>query len=144
MSKVAGVLSAEIVRLSRREVRQQTKTLQKMSASYRRDIASLKRRLAELERQVKQAGKSTQIASVLQASESTDRPMRFVVKGFVSLRKRLGLSARQFGTLLNVSEQSIYNWESGKTVPRRSQLPMIARARGMGKLEALAAIESAK
>jgi DNA-binding XRE family transcriptional regulator len=38
--------------------------------------------------------------------------MRFVAKGFKSLRQRLGFSAAQIGKLLGVSEQSIYNWES--------------------------------
>jgi len=42
------------------------------------------------------------------------------------------------GTLLGVSAQSIYHWETGKTKPRQSQLAAIAAVRKMGKREAMA------
>ena len=39
------------------------------------------------------------------------------------------------GKLLEVSEQSIYNWETKTAVPRRSMLPRIAQLRGKSKRE---------
>ena len=69
--------------------------------------------------------------------------MRFVAKGLRSLRTRLGLSAGDFGTLAGVSGQSIYNWESGKAVPRKSQLAALASLRALGKREAAARLEAA-
>lgn len=54
------------------------------------------------------------------------------------MRKKLGLSAADFGKLAGASAQSIYSWEAGKTVPRKSQQATIAGLRGMGKKEAKA------
>ena len=51
-------------------------------------------------------------------------------------RERLGLSAEDFGKLLGVSAQSIYNWEHEKARPRAEQLGKVATLRGIGKREA--------
>ena len=61
--------------------------------------------------------------------------------GLASHRKRLGLSAADFGKLLGVSGQSIYKWEPGEVKPRRAQLEAIAAIRTLGKREALARLE---
>lgn len=135
MPNIGALLKEEIVRLSRRENRKQTAALQKASAAYRHEFAAMKRRIAALEGALKQAQKSNVRATSSKESTPTTS-MRFVAKGFRSLRHRLGLSAAQIGKLLGVSEQSIYNWETKKAVPRRSQLPAIAELRGLGKREA--------
>jgi DNA-binding transcriptional regulator YiaG len=136
------LLKEEIVRLSRRENRKQTATLQKTSAAYRREFAAMKRRLAVLERAFKQTEKTIARAAPAKESAPESASMRFVAKGFKTLRQRLGLSAAQLGKLLGVSEQSIYNWESKKAVPRRSQLPAIAELRGLGKREAMSRLSA--
>jgi len=41
-----------------------------------------------------------------------------------------------------VSDQSIYNWELKKTVPRREQLIAIATVRSLGRREVLARLEA--
>ena len=69
-----------------------------------------------------------------QAGASSDR-RRFSAKGFASLRRRLGVSAREFGLLVGASAQSIYNWDVGKTRPRARHLAAVAVLRGMGKHE---------
>ncbi len=56
-------------------------------------------------------------------------------------RERLGLSADDFGKLLGVSAQSIYNWEHEKARPRAEQLSKVAALRGIGKREAKARLE---
>jgi len=58
--------------------------------------------------------------------------------GFATLRKKLGLTANEMGTLIGVSGQSIYKWEQGKAKPRASQLQAIAVARKMGKRDVAA------
>ena len=66
-----------------------------------------------------------------------------MAKGFRSLRTRLGLSAAELATLLDVSPQSVYNWEHQKSVPRASQVASIAALRTMGKKEARLRLEAA-
>ena len=52
MPNITTVLKEEILRLSRKEIRNQTSVLKKMSAQYRRDIAEMKRRMSELQRKI--------------------------------------------------------------------------------------------
>ncbi len=65
-----------------------------------------------------------------------------IIAAVLALRQKLGLSAKDMGTLLGASGLSVYKWESGKVKPRAKQLPAIAALRGIGKKEALARLES--
>lgn len=140
MPNIANVLREEIVRISRREIKKQTAVLQRSSAQYRRDIAALKREVVQLQRALKQQHRSSQTAAPA-AKEIDAGSMRFVAKGFRTLRYRLGLSASQMGKLLGVSEQSVYNWETKVATPRRLHLPAIAHLRSLGKRDALRLLE---
>ena len=53
-----------------------------------------------------------------------------------------GLSAEDFGRLLGVSSQAIYNWEQGTARPRPAMLDKFAALRSIGKREALARLKS--
>ena len=66
---------------------------------------------------------------------------RFSATRFASQRRKLGLSAADFGALLGVSGQSVYKWEHGEARPRARQLEAIAELRGIGKREAAARLE---
>lgn len=134
MPNIGSVLKVEITRLARKEIKSQVDPLKKANVGYRRDIAELKRQMASLERALKNVGKDEPKA--LQRSEGA--ATRFSAKGLKSMRKRLGLSAADFGKLTGASAQSIYSWETGKTVPRKSQQSVLASLRGIGKKEALA------
>ncbi|MDR0184212.1 helix-turn-helix domain-containing protein [Lysobacter arvi] len=141
MPNLGTVLKAEISRLARKEVRAEVETLRKASGTYRREIAELKRQVAQLQRLVKQASK-TRPAPATASEENDTARHRFSAKGLQSLRTKLGLSAADFGKLAGVSGQSIYHWEQGKSVPRKSQLPKLAGLRGLGKKEARARLDS--
>ena len=135
MTSLGSVLKSEITRLARKEIRAQVDPLKKVNSAHRRDIAELKRQVAMLSRQAKAASKAS---SKVPQENSETSPTRFVAKGLRSLRARLGLSAADFGKLAGASGQSVYNWESGKTVPRKSQLAVLAELRSLGKREAQA------
>ena len=133
MPNIALILRDEIMRISRRENKKQIAVLLRSSASYRRDIARIKRELQSLQREVKTL-RDRKNEAVVPPNEKIKS--RFVAKGFRSLRRRLGLTAGQMAKLLQVSPQSIYNWETKIATPRVAQLPAIARLRSMGKREA--------
>jgi DNA-binding transcriptional regulator YiaG len=137
MTTFANQLKAEITRIAKKAGRAETAALKKAASSYRSDISALKKRISELEtalhKLAKQAGKP------VKAHTADDKEkLRFRVDGFLTLRKKLGLSANEMGQLLGVSGQSIYKWEQGKAKPRASQLPAISAARKMGKKEVAA------
>ena len=136
MPNIGAVLREEISRLSRRESRSQVDTTKKATAQHRRDIAVLKRQVAQLQRQVALLSRKVLGAPPAVSSGPTAKRVRFVAKGLRSQRNRLGLSQTDLGTLLGVSAQSIYNWESESARPRNEQLAKLAALRGIGKREA--------
>jgi DNA-binding transcriptional regulator YiaG len=89
---------------------------------------------------VRQSAK--QAAIPRNTTTSDEKQTRFVAKGLVSLRKRLGLSASDLARLIGVSMQSVYNWERKKATPRREQVAAIAALRGIGKREALQRLDN--
>jgi DNA-binding transcriptional regulator YiaG len=120
-------------------VRAQTEDFKKSSAQYRAHIAALRRRVDDLERQLRRVGKAAARDSAAPASdEEAGTPRRFSAARLASQRKKLGLSAADFATLLGVSGQSVYKWEHGEARPRARQLEAIAELRGIGKREAAA------
>ena len=141
MSNIATLLKAEISRISRREIRTQVQPLRRASTSYRREIAALKREVQNLRRQTNLLAKQTAKPAEPVGAEGFTSPLRFVAKGLRSLRTRLGLSAPDLARLLGVSDQSIYNWELKKAVPRKEQLAALATIRSLGKREVLARLE---
>ncbi len=139
MTTFANQLKAEIARIAKKSGKFETADLKKSSAKYRSEIAELKRRISALESAISRVSKQAGKASKVGASASEDKEkLRFRQDGFITLRKKLGLSANEMGQLLGVSGQSIYKWEQGKAKPRASQLPAIAAARKMGKKEVMA------
>lgn len=138
MPNIATILKSEISRIARKEVRTETQDFKKASAQYRSHIASLRKRIDQLERDLKRT-KKTVIAKPAQRpaeSESDGVQRRFSATRLAATRKKLGLSAADFATLVGVSGLSIYNWESGKARPRQQQLDALASVRGLGKREA--------
>ena len=138
MPNVGALLKQEMARIARKESRAEVRGAKRASAQLRRSIAILRRQVSNLERQV-----------LLLQRRMLDRPpastppmdakgLRFVAKGLKSQRNRLGLSAADYGKLVGVSAQSVYNWEQGNANPRPEQLKMIAAVRAMGKREAQA------
>ena len=140
MPNIAQVLKEEIARLARKELRSNTESLKRAVTSYRSEIAALKRRVEQLERQAKRTAKASKVERA--EVEQTDGQHRWRAAGFAQHRKRLGLSASDFGNLLGVSALSVYKWESGQVRPREKYLPAIANLRKIGKREAKERLEA--
>ncbi len=142
MPNLATVMKDEIQRLARKEIRSETAVLKRQSAQHRRDIAALKRENAELKRTVeflkKREAKRIPAADVKKVK---DKQVRFSPKWLKTHREKLGLSAADYAKLIDVSPLSIYNWEQGKTTPRRKQVEALASVRTLGKREAQQRLE---
>lgn len=140
MPNIASALKAEISRIARKELRADVEPLRKASAHYRSAIAALKRQIADLERRIKRAPKVERSAPT---EGEAGRQIRFSAERLKDHRAKLGLSAKDYGTLVGVSGLTIYKWEGGNTRPRASQLPGIAAVRALGKREAEARLAEA-
>ena len=140
MPNIAQALKSEIGRLARRELRAETDSLKKAVVAYRKEIAALKRRMEVLERQQKRVVKA--IPNKVPEESESDMNLRFRAAGFAQHRKRLGLSAREMGLLLDASPLSVYKWETGQARPRAKHLIAIANVRKMGKRDAAKRLEA--
>lgn len=134
MPKLGDVLKSEISRLSKREGRLLVGPLRSVMNTQRKQLAILKRQVQQLQQQIATLQRKSPVLDTPKLEVASDRS-RFSAKGFKSLRGRLGLSAEEFGRLINVSAQTVYKWENEKASPRRKQIPLIAALRKTGKRE---------
>jgi len=145
MADLAGALKEEIRRLARKEIKAETGATKQAVAQYRREIAKLKRQVQDQQKKV--AFLETQERKRLEEPQAAEEPgegIRFSARSVKSQRERLGLSAANYAKLVGVSPLTIYNWEHGKSRPRKEQLAALAAVRGIGKREALARLELLK
>jgi DNA-binding transcriptional regulator YiaG len=136
MPTIATLLKSEITRIARKQVREQTQPLKKAIAPYRSEITALKRRAQALEQQIRKLGRAK--AHARPAKEESETAHRFSAKGMARNRQRLGLSAADFGKLIDASALSVYKWEKGEVRPREKHVQAIASIRSIGKKEAAA------
>jgi DNA-binding transcriptional regulator YiaG len=143
MPNVAVVLRDEIRRLARKEIRTMVGSTQKAVAQYRREITRLKRLLSKQEKNVSRLQK--QVSERQESPGSDEEPLegvRFSARSVKAQRRRLGLSAADYGRLIGVTSLTVYNWESGKSRPRQAQLANLVAVRGIGKREAAERLSS--
>ena len=111
MPNFAQSIKNEIIRLARIEIKSQTLSLRKSSAQHRKEIAELKRQVAEIKTEVKRLVKLCGGGISQQKSQDETVTHRFSAKNVIAQRKRLGISANDFGKLVGVSAVTIYSWE---------------------------------
>lgn len=140
MQTFAAALKDEIRRLARKEIRAQMSAIKRAVGQFRHDIARLKRQLAACQRQLSRPGVDAARSATERAShaDATQPRTRFSARSVRAQRKRLKLSAAEFGQLVSVSGQTIYQWEQGKSRPRKSQFAALVALRSTRRREALA------
>lgn len=137
MTTYAAVFKDSVRRLARKEIKAENKILKRAVARFRHDIADLKRTIAGLQKQI-QRGPVIKQAKI---SDADLDGVRFSAKSIRSQRKRLGLSAADFGKLVGASALTVYHWEQGKAKPRREKMVGIVAVRKLGRREAQARLE---
>lgn len=145
MSNINKILGTEIRRLARKEVRAETRTLRKTCAELRKTCAALKRRTLKIESENRKLCLLAAKCSKAEVTESAEAPAgRLTAKTAKSLRAKLGLSQEDFGKLVGVSGQTIYQWErkGGKVSFRNKVKAKLLELRGVGRREAKARLEA--
>jgi DNA-binding transcriptional regulator YiaG len=141
MPDIAAVLKQEILRLARKEVRSQVRGFRTASVQHRKDVAALKRRLSEMQHAITVLEKQISGGAGSRAATVAAAGARFSAKGLRSHRRKLGLSAADYGKLIGVTGWSVYGWEHGKARPRKQQLAALIAIRGLGKRDAKARLK---
>ncbi len=141
MPNIAAILKQEITRLARKETRSLTKSSYRAIVQFRRDIAELKRRNSKAEAAIARLERLIGEAGAPKPAEAGIGKVRFTVRSVRSQRKRLGISAADYGKLIGVTGHTVYKWEHGDSKPRTAQLAALSALRGLGKREAKQRLE---
>lgn len=139
MSKLGSVLKDEIARVARKEAKALFDPLKKQVSAQRGIINDLRQQLAERTKQLQVVVREMARGAGTAPHTSPAKPSGsdFSAKGFVALRKRLKLTQEGMAKVLEVSPQTIYNWERG-TKPKEKYQPRIAKLQAMSENQAAA------
>ena len=82
-------------------------------------------------------------AMLAMAFQHTAQPQhaKEILAEILARRERLKLSAEAYGRLMGVSGLTIYQWEYGRSRPRKGMLAKLVAARDIGRREALHRLE---
>ena len=146
MPNIAVVLKEEICRLAKKEIKANTSSTKGAVAQFRRDIAKLKRLTQAQQKEIAhlKAQERKRLGQPHTNGEEELEGVRFSARSAKAQRERLGLSQQAYAKLVGVSSMTIYNWESGKSRPRKEQFAALVAVRGIGKREAMAKLEAMK
>jgi len=140
MPNIAQVLKAEISRISKREAKLLTSTTRTTAIRLKKTVADLKNRLALLEKEVKRLNVIViNLASTQPAPAEAPEGRAWITgQGVKALRRKTGLSQKEFGMLTGVSPRAVTLWESqtGMLKLRDATKKAIMAVRGIGKAEA--------
>jgi DNA-binding transcriptional regulator YiaG len=136
MANFATALKEEICRLARREIKAQSTSTRQAIVQYRHEILRLKRMLRDQQRRVDVLEQKKSKSSDGRSNHGRLAGLRFSTRSVKAQRRRLGLSAEDYGRLIGVSGLTIYNWEHGRARPRAAQFEALAAVRGITRSEA--------
>ena len=146
MPDVARVLREEVQRLAKRQVKAGLAPIKRDTVRLKKNVADLRRELTALTRTGRELlARVTAVVATRQTEVATERAatLRPTSKSLARLRRRLGLTQVEFGSLLGVSGQAVLNWErKGSRVRMRSaNLAALAGIQRIGKREARRRLE---
>ncbi len=143
MPDIASVLKEEMRRLARSEVKKEIAPLKKRIQALRKTIAQQREHTAKLEKKISQAAgraaKTPDVAAPIAGEQVSSA--RITVASIRAQRKRLRLSQREMGLLLDVSSMAISRWELGQAKPRGKNRDAFIVLRGMGRPQAKERLE---
>jgi DNA-binding transcriptional regulator YiaG len=148
MPNIAKILKEEIARIARKEARSAVAPVRKSVPQIKRSVADLKRRMAAAEKMAKllqRALAQLQAAAPAPAPAEAGRT-RLTAKGIRSLRRKLKLSQNKFATLVGVTPQAVYIWETkqGSLKLRTNTKAALLAARSITATEAAARLAKSK
>lgn len=145
MANLAVAIKEEISRLARKEIKKLTGSTAQAVARYRREIAQLKRAVHGQEKEIAfLRGQERKRIGQPEVGNDVKAGSRYSSRSVKAQRQRLDLSAADYARLVGVSQLTIYNWEQGKSRPRKEQLAALIALRGIGKREAIAKLKLLK
>lgn len=137
----------EVRRLAKKEFKAALDAMRKDLIETRRAVSQLKHKVESLKKENKRgaAKASLPAGETHEGAEDKDRA-RISSKTIRTMREKLGLTQVEFGKLLNVSGQSVYQWErrDGRLKLRNATRKAVLELKGLGVREARKRLEAMK
>ena len=107
------------------------KALKREVSSLRKTVDTLNKHVTKL---ITEAGQRRG-ENIKKTAEDEVHKARITAGWIARLRERLDLSREDFATLVGVSSNAVYLWETGRARPRTAQKSSLLAVRQMGKRE---------
>ena len=134
LGKLELTVKSEIQRLAKREIRATFAPLHREVRRLRLKLSSLSKGFTSLNRLTK-ALHLEEARPKLEATPEELKASRLTPDRIRRLRKKLGISMRELGTLTGTSLSAILSWEKGKFKPRGEKKAALVALRKLGKRE---------
>ena len=143
MPNIAQALKAEIVRISRKEIKASVNPIHKTNVILKKSATEFKRKITALESEIKRLKSLNKTIEKPQIDPKVAEKVRFTSKSITKLRNKLGLTQEEFGKIIGVSSQNVYALEHkvGRLKFRAATLSNLLSIRGLGKREAKKRLE---
>jgi len=137
MSDIKTVLREMVVRLAKQEANAKVRPLEKKINELRESCRLQKKMILELQKKVSEVSKNIKPEGEVQpvSSEAVEKARLFPAL-IVAIRKRLGLSGRQFAKLVGANRHTVSSWEAGKSKPKDEHKSKLIALRGISKTKA--------
>ncbi|MBI2425683.1 MAG: helix-turn-helix domain-containing protein [Candidatus Hydrogenedentes bacterium] len=138
MANFNKLFHEEVRRLARKEVKEAVAALKSENTRLRKTLSQVKQRLDELERTHRRKSGNGSVNGAASSDAASESRPRITGKTVRLLRERLKLTQAEFGKLLGVSGQSVYQWErrDGKLRLRHATIRAYLAAKQLGVREA--------
>ena len=141
MPNLAQTLKSEMQRLAKREAKRLVDPVKKENVQLRKDLRDLRKTVDSLQRTNQRLSQKVQPvieSTVEQEAKEQAKHIRPTPKSIRRLRKKFGMTQSEFGKLLDVSGQTVTNWENSKGTLklRKANLNALAAIINLGAREA--------
>jgi DNA-binding transcriptional regulator YiaG len=133
MAKLESIIKSEITRLAKHEVRTVFRPLRKEVWGLRLKLSNLIKNFTVLDRLAKEISKTKSTEPKLEASQEEVKASRLTPERIAGLRRKLGISQREFGVLTGASLGAVASWEKGKFKPQGEKKAALVALRKIRK-----------
>jgi len=133
MGKMEEALKAEMLRLTRKQFRQNVDPLAKEVKELKRTVAKLEKLLDSREKASNDESKQPPHQALSQVSDDEIKTARLSSRAIKNIRKKLGISQEKLAAVLDVSPGAVAFWEQGRAKPRGENKAALVALRKLGR-----------
>lgn len=148
MPNFTKMFQEEVRRLARKEFKASLENVRREIVEARRAVSQLRKKIAAMQKENKGTAEKAVKGVLQKAAAETEEKDRARISSTTirTMRKKLGLTQLEMGKLLNVSGQSVYQWErrGGRLRLRNATRKAILELKKLGVREARRRLEALK